>query len=160
MSSLNKPLSKQFKEEYEIIEKGLATKEEISRLKTHSNHKEWLAKWWIPINWCCDMVRVQCSKEGREIVKEIIKFKIQLESIIQYVQIPLPAICTQAVYGTCFFFLVHGAFAAQPCNAYDFGPWKIVNLITVIYSTNLFNCFRLLYTYLVRLSQYIIVLYI
>ena len=59
-----------------------------------------------------------------------------------------------------FFFLVHGAFAAQPCNAYDFGPWKIVNLITVIYSTNLFNCFRLLYTYLVRLSQYIIVLYI
>ena len=66
MSSLNKPLSKQFKEEYEIIEKGLATKEEINRLKKHSNHKEWLAKWWIPINWCCDMVRAQCSKEGRE----------------------------------------------------------------------------------------------
>ena len=139
MTNLNKPMNKKFKEEDEIIEKGLATKEEIHRLKKNSNNKDWLAKWWIPINWCCDMVREHCSKEGREIVKGVTTFKIQLESITQYAHNPLPPICTHAVYGTCFYFLVHGAFAVQPCNAYDSASSGILNLIVVIYPMSFFN---------------------
>ena len=39
-----------------------------------------------------------------------------LEEVIEYHHHPLPAICSQAVNVTCWFYLFMGAFASQPCD--------------------------------------------
>ena len=55
-----------------ILEKGLATKEELLKLNPEVEHdpsistdENWLAFWWIPLNWCCQMIRdEEHIKEG------------------------------------------------------------------------------------------------
>ena len=55
-------------------------------------------------------------KEGKEALSRLIKYKEMLNGLIVYSHNPLPNICSQAVYVTCWFFLIMGAFALQPCN--------------------------------------------
>ena len=56
-----------------ILEKGLVTKEELLKLNPEVEHDDlsistdenWLAFWWIPLNWCCQMIRdEEHKKEG------------------------------------------------------------------------------------------------
>ena len=55
-----------------ILEKGLATKEELLKLNPEVEHdlsistdENWLSFWWIPLNWCCQMIRdEEHIKEG------------------------------------------------------------------------------------------------
>ena len=55
-----------------ILEKGLATKEELLKLNPEVEHDpsistddNWLSFWWIPLNWCCQMIRdEEHIKEG------------------------------------------------------------------------------------------------
>ena len=54
-----------------ILEKGLATNEELLKLNPEihdlstSGDENWLAYWWIPLNWCCQMIRdEEHNKEG------------------------------------------------------------------------------------------------
>ena len=53
-----------------ILEKGLATKEEILKLNPQAGDQSissevWLSYWWIPLNWCCQMIRdEEHKKEG------------------------------------------------------------------------------------------------
>ena len=52
--------------------KRLATKEELLKLNPEVEHNpsistddNWLSFWWIPLNWCCQMIRdEEHIKEG------------------------------------------------------------------------------------------------
>ena len=42
--------------------------------------------------------------------------KVMLDEILEYNHYPLPAICTQSVWSTGWFFLIFSALAFQPCD--------------------------------------------
>ena len=51
-----------------ILEKGLATNEEILKLNPEAGDQSissevWLSYWWIPLNWCCQMIRDEEHKK-------------------------------------------------------------------------------------------------
>ena len=56
-----------------------------------------------------------CS-QGKVALHAITNFKELLEEVVEYHHHPLPAICSQAVNVTCWFYLFMGAFASQPCD--------------------------------------------
>ena len=48
-----------------IIKKGLATEKEMEILNKNDNTSMgWLDKWWVPLNWCCRMIRNEIHKDG------------------------------------------------------------------------------------------------
>ena len=70
---VNSNIKSKFGTEDGIVEKGLATAEEIKLLKSHGSgntgdlgqpNVAWLDLWWIPLNWCCQMIRDEMKKDG------------------------------------------------------------------------------------------------
>jgi hypothetical protein len=124
-----------------IVEKGIATWEgAIGRLRKDQGSKlGWMDKWWLPINWCCHLIRDESGsdchvpKESKELIGKLIKFKHICEEVAEYTHNPLPAICAQAVYLVCWGFLILGAFAYQPCNGNITSSWWILEVINSIY---------------------------
>ena len=53
MTHINKAFFEKYGNDYTVINKRLATAEEIEKLKKNFENSSiaWLDKWWIPINW-------------------------------------------------------------------------------------------------------------
>ena len=70
------------------------------------------------------------SREGKVVLEKLIRYKTNLEEIMEYYQNPLPAICSQAVHVVCWFYLALGAVASYPwCHGEDYGyVWYYVQV--------------------------------
>ena len=74
-------------------------------------------------------------RHGKEITHAIIKFKNGLLKILEYSHHPLPAICSQAVHITCWFYLFLSTLSGQAwCCHYKNEKDPRTTLIWVNYS--------------------------
>ena len=65
MCQVGKQFQKLYGTQEAIIRKGLATEKEMEKLNKNDNTSMgWLDKWWVPLNWCCRMIRIEIHKEG------------------------------------------------------------------------------------------------
>ena len=63
-------------------------------------------------------------RQGKIVLCELKSYKKCLEDLLEYHHNPLPTICDQAVHVVCWFYLVVGAFAAQPwCYSDSISVW-------------------------------------
>jgi hypothetical protein len=141
MITISPSMRKMYGNGDKIVEKGIATWDgAIKRLRKEQGSKlGWMDKWWLPINWCCHLVREESSgskghipRESKEVLGRLIKFKDACAEVAEYTHNPLPAICSQAVYFVCWTFLILGACAHQPCNGGDTrSSWWILEVFQI-----------------------------
>jgi hypothetical protein len=141
MITISPSMLKMYGDADKIVEKGIATMDAIHQLKKDQGSKlGWMDKWWLPINWCCQLVREESGLEGhiprqsRAIIRKLIKFKETCAEVAEYTHNPLPAIGSQAVYFICWTFLILGAIAHQPCNARTTtSSWFLLEVFQIYY---------------------------
>jgi hypothetical protein len=136
MITISPPMRKMYGTGDKIVRKGLATWDDgaINRLrKDQGSNFGWMDKWWLPINWCCQLVQEESGsdllhvpRDGKEILRRLIHFKETCFEVAEYTHNPLPA--SQAVYFVCWTFLILGAFAYQPCNGGESSSWWLLEV--------------------------------
>ncbi len=129
LKNISRNLTSDFEDNFETImmQKDLVSQDEMAKLKTVGGDR-WTVNWWVPLNWCNEIVNEESSgsipKEGKEVVSRLIKYKQNLDDLERYYENPMPALCHQAVYVVCWGFLIFGAFTAQECECETKPFWK------------------------------------
>ena len=131
LSGISVPLKQRFCSEREYIEKGLLTIEEYNRLVLSSPIKAtvdgWTDKWFIPLNWAALSLNIAShtnsipndnkSKivptDSGYLVSILATFQAKLVKLTNYFEIRLPAIQTQVITISVWFFLIIGLIAEQ-----------------------------------------------
>ncbi|CAD5220852.1 unnamed protein product [Bursaphelenchus okinawaensis] len=141
------PVRKRFPSYEAIVEAGFMNKTELEHFRRLDNG---FARYWVPINWCYNLVREERKKENfpndlfcHSIIEELRTFRLNLQELTNYDWVPVPLAYPQVVFLAVRVYFIICIFSRQYTTKPDVShDWYVIlqNVLPIMTALQFFFC--------------------